>query len=428
MKKLLTLTISFVLYSCIGSSPYAKELTEVKQKIRTEAKASWWGFDKKDSTKCLQAAIDSGVKKLFIDNVGSPWITGPVFLKSKQEIVFEDGVVIQAKKGAFKGKREYLFSADMKEDIILRGIGKVILKMRKKDYQDKKLYVHSEWRHGISIRSCNNVTIKNLTIRETGGDGMCIGGVWKSKQPYSKDILIEDVICDHNHRQGISITSVENLIIRNSKFDNTKGTPPQAGLDFEPDHRDERMVNCLVEDCEFNDNYRSGIVVHLPKLLENSIPVSITFKRCLVKGNGSGINIYSSVNHKRKVKGKIKKDFTESQVAGTISFIDCKVEKSEFFSLRITNQQDNGFKILFKDCIIDNTAAKRAPILFKTDVKKTFANVIFENMQVMDNYKRPVAVLQRDAGFGTEIKGKVILTGKDGKKTTVDLGKIPRSK
>ena len=29
-----------------------------------EARASWWGFDKDDSTVCLQAAIDSARRKL----------------------------------------------------------------------------------------------------------------------------------------------------------------------------------------------------------------------------------------------------------------------------------------------------------------------------------------------------------------------------
>ena len=38
-----------------------------------EAKASWWGYDPVDATDCLQAAIDSGVPRLIVDDVGSPY-------------------------------------------------------------------------------------------------------------------------------------------------------------------------------------------------------------------------------------------------------------------------------------------------------------------------------------------------------------------
>ena len=33
-------------------------------------KASWWGFDEKDSTRILQAAINSGAAKVIVENTG----------------------------------------------------------------------------------------------------------------------------------------------------------------------------------------------------------------------------------------------------------------------------------------------------------------------------------------------------------------------
>ena len=50
---------------------YSKELAEIKAGQRTEARASWWGFDKTNATQYLQAALDSGVKKLIIDQTAA---------------------------------------------------------------------------------------------------------------------------------------------------------------------------------------------------------------------------------------------------------------------------------------------------------------------------------------------------------------------
>src|SRR3954471_6669902 len=76
---------------------------EVVSGKRTEANAAWWGFDERDATKALQAAIRSGAKKVSVPALGKPWIVGPLFLESDQEIMFEKGVVVQALAGSFRG-------------------------------------------------------------------------------------------------------------------------------------------------------------------------------------------------------------------------------------------------------------------------------------------------------------------------------------
>lgn len=48
-----------------------KELASGKRKV---ASASWWGFSPAGSTAALQAAINSGAKKLIVENMGAPWI------------------------------------------------------------------------------------------------------------------------------------------------------------------------------------------------------------------------------------------------------------------------------------------------------------------------------------------------------------------
>src|SRR6187397_2770600 len=75
-----------------------REVTEGKH---TDAKAVWWGFDPTDATSGLQAAIRSGARKVIVEDMGAPWVVDKIQLGSDQEIVFEKGVVVQAKRGAF---------------------------------------------------------------------------------------------------------------------------------------------------------------------------------------------------------------------------------------------------------------------------------------------------------------------------------------
>ena len=86
-------------------------------------KASSFGFDPEDATEILQKALDSGARKIVIDKQASPWITRPLFARSNCEIVFEGGVEVVAKKGAFLGKGDSLLTLDRVENVKVSASG-----------------------------------------------------------------------------------------------------------------------------------------------------------------------------------------------------------------------------------------------------------------------------------------------------------------
>ena len=93
----------------------------------TEAKASWWGFDAEDSTKALQNALNSGAKKVIVEKMKSDWIVDSIKVPSNVHIIFEDGVVIRAKKGGFKGVYDALFDINTQKNVRLTGTGSDLL-------------------------------------------------------------------------------------------------------------------------------------------------------------------------------------------------------------------------------------------------------------------------------------------------------------
>lgn len=216
----------------------------------TEAKASWWGFSEADSTAALQAAINSGVRKLTIDDVGKPWIVQPIQLASHQEIVLEKGVTVLARRGMFRGRNDSLFNIIGKEDVTIRGYG-ATLRMWRDDYA-RAPYSKAEWRMALNLGGAKDVKIYGLTLAESGGDGIYVGA-GPDGGP-CRNVLIKDVVCDSNYRQGISVINAENLRIEDCVLKNTDGTAPRAGIDFEPNGPKERLVNCVLRNCLIRKN------------------------------------------------------------------------------------------------------------------------------------------------------------------------------
>ena len=226
-------------------TPNPEAVAETRAGKRPIAYASWWGFDPNDATAALQAAIDSGVRQVIVEDMKTPWIIRPIRLASDQELVLEEGVVLLAKRGAFTGTNECLLSASGRRNVRITGPG-ATLRMWRDDY-DRPPYAKAEWRHALSIRSCSNVCISGLSIIESGGDGIYLGVSQKGVP--NTDVEIRDVVCDRNYRQGISVISAKNLLIENTVLQATAGTAPMAGIDFEPNHSAEPLVNCVMRNC-----------------------------------------------------------------------------------------------------------------------------------------------------------------------------------
>src|SRR5690348_15615751 len=116
--------------SRLADVPNPQAIAQVAGGQKSLANAAWWGFNREDSTEALQAAINSGAKHLVIPFMGEPWIVRPLQLRSDQEILFEPGVLVLAKKAEFQGPGDSLFTAVGQSNLVLRGYG-ATLRMRK---------------------------------------------------------------------------------------------------------------------------------------------------------------------------------------------------------------------------------------------------------------------------------------------------------
>ena len=412
IKVFLICIFEFACYVSSYAASVSKKDAEIAQVMSgriQEAKASWWGFNAEDATDCLQNAINSGVKRLIVDNMGSEWLVRPIYLRSNQEIIFAENVVVRAMPGAFKGLGDSLFTARELSNVILRGEKNAVLKMNKKDYQDTASYQWSEWRHLISLRGCENVKLENLILKSSGGDGIYVST--DSKLQGCRNILIDKVICEDHHRQGMSIISAENLLVRNSIFRNTRGTPPACGVDLEPNTEKNYLINNIFENCEFSGNASAGIIVHCPALNEKSKPVSVKIRNCRsVDNTHVGISLYTS---------------SSTSVKGQILIEDCDVKNNHGGALIMSNQQDTGLQITVKNTKLDNKNSNYPGIVLdNSTISNDIGGIRFENVRLLPGRNTPV-VFHGMTGVGIrEFTGSLSLQNDNGKITDFDLAKF----
>jgi len=239
-------------------------------------------FNAADSTEKLQAALDTGLD-VFVPNMGGgmDWITEGLFLTNdNQTIRFEEGVVIEAKAGAFNNPNNSLFEAEAVTGVRLEGYG-ATLSMGNID----SAALGGEWRHAIDLTSVTNFEIAGLTINNAGGDGVFVGSTETMNSEFSDTVTIKDVVIDGSYRNGISVISAQDLVIDNAVIINSSGTNPQSGIGFEPDFMGQRIVNAIVRNSIIVGNVRDGIGLGVQDSTQN-LPVSILIENNTIADNG----------------------------------------------------------------------------------------------------------------------------------------------
>jgi hypothetical protein len=381
---------------------------EILDSIRTEANAAWWGFDPEDSTDAIQAAFDSGAEQVTIPYMGQPWIVRPLSLHSDQQVHLETGVVVLAKKGEFLGQGDSLFTASKVENLVIKGYG-ATLRMRKTDYMAPP-YKKAEWRMGLSLRGCSNVLVEGLRIESSGGDGIYIDG--GGKRRFCEDVVIRDVTCDDNHRQGISVISAQNLLIENCVFSNTWGTAPGAGLDLEPDGEDQSLVDIVVRNCLFENNEGHEILVYPKNLHEKAPDLSIRFENCLARKtltNNRPDGVEQGIG--RNDAGHGWSGISVAAVGdngpgGYIEFVNCVVENTGKESLRVFDKSSRGADLRFINCQFRNPWLTAHPDHWQTRVPIHFqvrrpaladdlGGIVFDNCHIYDQVSRPAVLLDQ---------------------------------
>ncbi len=329
-------------------------------------KVSDFGYDPKDSTKFINKALASGAKAVILDRQAGPWYTLPLKMPSNIEFILEPGVELVAKRGEYHGKRDFLVELNSVSNVTIRGGAGSAFRMWKYDYQNPP-YVHSEWRYALRISKSTDVLVENLRLFRSGGDGIGVSG---------KNITIRKCICDDNHRQGMSVFPVENLLVEDCVFSNTRGTAPQAGVDIEPDGANGTLKNVMFRNCVSYGNAGNGFEMFLVNMTRKSGPIDITFDNCRAWGNGRNDTTVSCT-----AKPGLE------PVGGLVRYVNCVFGPSAGRCGNFSNITDGAVDIALDGCVFFNNAAAGARPAVSVSVSRPSLGVVdgftFRNLTIL---------------------------------------------
>jgi hypothetical protein len=201
----------------------------------------------------------------------------------------------------------------------------------------------------------------------------------------AKTVIVPNV-CDGNYRQRISVISVDGLLVENSVFQNTWGTPPSSCVDLEPDTPDEVLRDIVFRNCLFKDNCGDGIEVFLANMSGDSGEVSVRSDDCRATSRrGSGIRV-----------SKVK----DTGPGGVIEFRDCVVENTQGYGIKVQEKSCDRARLRFVNCTAGNAANNRgygdtwAPIALHPKQMTRFGGIGFVDCLVADERDRPALKVQ----------------------------------
>lgn len=119
---------------------------------------------------------------------------------------------------------------------------------------DRNTYTGSmvtEWCHGISAKGSSDISISNIKISQCRGDGIGIG---TGPTYHCENITIDSAEIYDCFRNGITLTSCQNVVIKNTNVYNIYGTAPEAGIDVEPEYENAFCKDIVVKDCRIDGN------------------------------------------------------------------------------------------------------------------------------------------------------------------------------
>jgi hypothetical protein len=245
-------------------------------------------------------------------------------------------------------------------------------------------YNHSEGRHGIALFGSRNILLDGLTVTETGGDGVYISNPYSNVAIPCSNVTISNCNLTGNYRNAISVISVDGLTVEHTTLALSKGTPPEGGIDMEPNKPENMLRHILLDNVTMYGNAQRSLALCTHALQSNAsyAPVSIMVRNTRILSGGSyGISI--SLGSKGVPPGSslIFQGVTVANTTGSGLLLE---DKSASL---LTTVQDSLFQGV--------ATAQGAPLWFEGK-NAPCHGATFKNVTLIDDRERPAVNFMAD--------------------------------
>ena len=227
------------------------------------------GDGETDDTAAIQTALDNHSFVYIPDGTyminaehkdwGDMHTKGGIFPKSNQTIILSEKAVLKAISTSSSFYN--VINVVNVENVNITG-GKIVgEKNTHKNPVDSNGdgYFDGEWGYGVHISGSKHITVDGMEISDCWGDSICIGH--NSTNGNSYDVKVYNCVLHDSRRQGISIVGCVKAAIKDCEIYGIGGTPPQYGIDIEPDDNRGVAKDITIDNCYIHDNAIGSIVV-----------------------------------------------------------------------------------------------------------------------------------------------------------------------
>jgi len=341
--------ISFIVFQfffCYGQKENTKEFSDIENQYFKDAynieNYLPKNIDKNggtDYTDLIQKILDKNTKLIF-PNFPILISDKGLNLRSNQSILFQPNSKIILKSSSKPAYKLINITNISNVNIYFLNI-------------EGDKYTHQsndgEWGNGVSIKSSTNVHLFKPIISKFWGDGIYIS----QEATAPKDISINGGIINDNRRNGISIISGINILIKNTTISNTNGHNPQSGIDIEPNSTNNEITNVILDNIITKNNAVHGIVISTGNLDGNSKPISIKINNHhdISSGIALGLSITrNKLAYKQPIKGEI-----------IISNSDYNLPGKSF--IRNYQGKKNNVRLILNDMKFNKSAISKTPTI-----------------------------------------------------------------
>jgi hypothetical protein len=246
----------------------------------------WWGAagdGTTDNKAAFDAALTLSTGQVVEVVPGDYLVSDYLSIPSDTHLVLRRGAVLSRSSLGSGGAFVRIYDV---HDVVIEGYGAEVKYGAKPD--------SGEHAHGVSVRGSSGITILGLASNDSGGDGFYIGASSTGGDLYSASVVIRDCKAGNNRRQGMSIVSVNGLVLDNFWATGTNGTAPQAGIDIETNGDTDKLSNIRITNPVLSENAGGGILIRLQYSTAGADPVDIVIQGAKSYNNSYGFDFSGS--------------------------------------------------------------------------------------------------------------------------------------
>lgn len=288
---------------------------------------------------------------------------------SNSKIILSNNAVIKAKTtdaGSY-----VILKIDNKENVIVSG-GTI--------EGERSTHTGATGEYGmcISVLGSENITLKNITLKDAWGDGLYINDVI--------NLNTENLYIDNCRRNGISVIKANGYHSQNDKIENINGTLPESGIDFEPNTSADSLKNIIIENMTTKNCDGYGLSISLLNLTNDSDEVDL--------------NIFNYHDNTSKYGCRLRKS---ENTKGKILIDNCLLENNEKHGIRMTDAYDSDLKIIINrprilncntDDDEDSNVAGISMSISNTDTK-SIGNILINEAYITSHYSGSRYIVSR---------------------------------